>query len=55
LQTLQDGIFGKSGAGWRVSVKLAGSGGGILRPNAENISISGRSKNSSRDKSNGQV
>jgi hypothetical protein len=36
-------------------VKLAGSGGGILRPSAENISIGGRITNSSKDKSNGQI
>jgi hypothetical protein len=55
LQTLKDGIFGKSDAGWGDIVKLVGSGGGILRPNAENISIGGRITNSSKEKSNGEV
>jgi len=45
LQTLKDGILGPLGVGMGDSVKLAGSGGGILSPNGENISNSGRITN----------
>jgi mannose/fructose/N-acetylgalactosamine-specific phosphotransferase system component IID len=45
LKTLKDGILGPLGAGMGDSVKLSGSGGGILSPNAENISNSGRITN----------
>lgn len=50
----KNGISGTFGAGWGVSVKLAGSSDGILRPNAENILIGKRITNSSKEKSNGQ-
>jgi len=55
LQTLKDGIVGPLGAGMGDSVKITRSGGGILSPNAENISISGRVRNSSKEKLNGKV
>jgi hypothetical protein len=53
LQTLKDGILGPLGAGRGDIVKTSGSGGGILSPNAKNISISGRITNSSKEKLNG--
>jgi len=37
MQTLKDGILGPLGVGRGISVKLAGSGSGILSANAANI------------------